>query len=182
MHPSPRQQPADGGGMAEIAAALSRLAEGQAGVLRRLDGLEMAAAGGAAAGDADLKETSSDGGMRGAMGGGRRDSRVREASGSGPIYARHIVDPNHLLVSRYVRAHHAPVSPGTWDLYGNKTFDTLAASKGSTLVHEYKALYPMVSYGHDALVELESVVQSLDRDDNSEMAQEPKPSAPRHSW
>ena len=169
MHPSPRPTAADeGGGIAQIAAAMSRLADGQDALVQRVEAIEMAAAGDAATRDAFLSGKSS-GGVRAASGGGgqgaRRNAGVREVA-SGPIYARHTAEN-----SRYVRPIHAPVFPGQWDLHGNKTYDTLAASKGSTLVHEFKALYPAVSYSFDAIFELESVVESLDADDDSPMAE-----------
>ena len=103
-----------------------------------------------------------EGGPRGAAGASGSTAKTTLA---GAIYSAYAAAD-----TRYFRPPHAPLAPGQWDLYGNKTFDTLAASKGSPLVHEFKSLYPAVSYMYDQVCDLEDGVQQLEPSDDSEQA------------
>ena len=99
----------------------------------------------------------------------------------GPTYRqRGGTDRNHQVFAPHARTHTrylrppmvdaASGAPKVWDLRGTKTYDTFVASKGSSLEHEFKTLYPAVSYLYDGVAELQAAVDELDPSDSSVLA------------
>ena len=98
----------------------------------------------------------------------RERERLEEARTFMNAYSPH-TDAN----VRYPRARAMDADGGVpkmIDLHGQKTYDDLRASRGSTLVYEYQTLYPASSYLFDGLVDLENAIDGLPAGDVSQMA------------